>query len=46
MRGEIEARSSDGLADATEACRAAIAARFGAGPIEGRIQAHVVTARG
>jgi ubiquinone/menaquinone biosynthesis C-methylase UbiE len=43
MRGEIEARSSGGLADATEACRSAIAARFGAGPIEGRIQAHVVT---
>jgi ubiquinone/menaquinone biosynthesis C-methylase UbiE len=43
MRGEIEARSSGGLADATEACREAIAARFGAGPIEGRIQAHVVT---
>ena len=45
MRGEIEARtrSSGGLADATEACRAAIAARFGAGPIAGRIQAHVVT---
>ncbi len=43
MRGEIEARSSDGLEAATEACRAAIAARFGAGPIEGRIQAHVVT---
>jgi ubiquinone/menaquinone biosynthesis C-methylase UbiE len=46
MRGEIEARSSGGLVDATEACGAAIAARFGAGPIEGRIQAHVVTVQG
>jgi hypothetical protein len=46
MRGEIEARSSGGLADATAACTAAIAARFGGGPIEGRIQAHVVTAQG
>jgi SAM-dependent methyltransferase len=46
MRGEIEARSGGGLADATEACRVAIAARFGAGPIEGRIQAHVFTVPG
>jgi len=46
MRGEIEARAGGSLADATVACSAAIAARFGGGPIEGLIQAHVVTARG
>jgi SAM-dependent methyltransferase len=45
MRGEIEARSSGGLADATVACTTAIADRFGGGPIEGLIQAHVVTAQ-
>jgi SAM-dependent methyltransferase len=45
MRGEIEARASGGLAAATAVCTAAIAARFGGGPVDGRIQAHVVTAR-
>jgi ubiquinone/menaquinone biosynthesis C-methylase UbiE len=46
MRGEIEARSSGGLDDATAACTEAIRARFGGGPIEGRIQAHVVAVQG
>lgn len=44
MRTEIEARGTGRLAEATELAAAAIAARFGAGPITGRIQAHVITA--
>ncbi len=44
LRNEIEARSPDGLAAATTACAKAIAARFGAGPVDGKIQAHVVVA--
>ena len=46
LRNEIEARSGDGLAEATEACTAAIADRFGAGPVDGKIQAHVVVIQG
>jgi ubiquinone/menaquinone biosynthesis C-methylase UbiE len=46
MRGEIEARSRGGLDDATVTCTEAITARFGGGPIDGRIQAHVVTVQG
>jgi SAM-dependent methyltransferase len=42
LRNEIEARAGAGLAEATEACAAAIASRFGHGPVDGRIQAHVV----
>jgi SAM-dependent methyltransferase len=42
MRAEIEAHGPQALAQATEAGAAAIANRFGAGPVEGRIQAHVV----
>lgn len=41
MRGEIEARSGVGLEDATAVATAALAARFGDGPIAGRIQALV-----
>jgi ubiquinone/menaquinone biosynthesis C-methylase UbiE len=44
MRSEIEARGPGRLAEATELAAAAIAARFGTGPITGRIQAHVITA--
>jgi SAM-dependent methyltransferase len=44
LRNEIEAQDSAGLAAATSACADAIAARFGAGPVDGKIQAHVVTA--
>ncbi len=44
LRNEIEARAGAGLAAATSACADAIAARFGAGPVDGKIQAHVVTA--
>jgi SAM-dependent methyltransferase len=46
LRGEIETRKGPGLAEATAACAAALEARFGAGPIEGRMQAHVVSVRG
>ncbi|HVC55313.1 MAG TPA: methyltransferase domain-containing protein [Stellaceae bacterium] len=44
MRSEIEARDATRLDEATEAAAAALAARFGFGPIEGKIQAHVITA--
>jgi ubiquinone/menaquinone biosynthesis C-methylase UbiE len=44
MRGEIEAQGEAALAAATEAAAAAIAARFGDGPVSGRIRAQVVTA--
>jgi len=43
LRGEIEARDGPDLVESTAACAAALAARFGGGPIEGRMQAHVVT---
>jgi SAM-dependent methyltransferase len=45
LRGEIEARAGagPGLAEATAACAAALATRFGEGPIEGKIQAHLVS---
>jgi ubiquinone/menaquinone biosynthesis C-methylase UbiE len=46
LRSEIEARDAGRLAEATEAAARAIAARFGPGPIEGKIQAHVITAIG
>ena len=44
LRGEIEARRADGLADATRAARSALQARFGDGPFENRMSALVVTA--
>ena len=43
-RNEIEARDEAGLAAATSACADAIAARFGAGAVDGKMQGHVVTA--
>ena len=42
LRNEIEARDAARLEEATLRAAAALAARFGPGPIEGRIQAHVV----
>ena len=42
LRNEIEARSGASLAEATSACAAAIAERFGEGPVDGKIQAHIV----
>lgn len=44
LRNEIEARDAGRLQEATEAAAQAIVARFGPGPIEGKIQAHVITA--
>lgn len=44
LRSEIEARDAGRLAEATDAAAAAIAARFGDGPVDGKIQAHVFTA--
>lgn len=42
LRGEIEARDNARLGEATDAAAAAIASRFGDGPVDGKIQAHVV----
>ena len=42
LRGEIESRDASRLSEATDACSAAIARRFGAGRVEAGIQAHVV----
>jgi SAM-dependent methyltransferase len=42
LRNEIEVRSGAGLDEATSASAAAIAERFGTGPVDGKIQAHVV----
>jgi ubiquinone/menaquinone biosynthesis C-methylase UbiE len=44
LRNEIEERSSHGLAAATAAAAAAIERDFGAGPVDGKIQAHVISA--
>jgi SAM-dependent methyltransferase len=46
LRNEIESRDAGKLAAATDAAEKLIAARFGAGPVDGAIQAHVVVARG
>jgi ubiquinone/menaquinone biosynthesis C-methylase UbiE len=43
LRGEIAARDRSGLDRATGAAERAIAARFGGGPVEGLIAAHVVS---
>jgi ubiquinone/menaquinone biosynthesis C-methylase UbiE len=45
LRSEIEARDPAGLERATAHAAAALARRFGDGPIEGRIRALVITAR-
>jgi ubiquinone/menaquinone biosynthesis C-methylase UbiE len=44
LRNDIEARDAARLEEATQAAAEALARRFGGGPIEGRISAHVVTA--
>jgi SAM-dependent methyltransferase len=41
-RNEIEARDAARLREATEAAERALARRFGPGPVDGKIQAHVV----
>lgn len=43
LRDEIVARDASRLAEATDVAAEVIAARFGRGPIDGKIQAHVVT---
>jgi ubiquinone/menaquinone biosynthesis C-methylase UbiE len=44
MRNEIEAHDPDRLAEATDVAAAAIAKRFGSGPVTGKIQAHIIMA--
>ena len=44
LRNEIEARDAGRLAEATTAATAAIGARFGQSDIDGKMQAHVITA--
>jgi ubiquinone/menaquinone biosynthesis C-methylase UbiE len=44
LRNEIEARDPSRLEEATQMAADALAQRFGSGAIEGRIQAHVITA--
>lgn len=43
MRGEIEARDASRLDEVTDAVASALAIRFGHGPIEATMQAHVVS---
>jgi SAM-dependent methyltransferase len=42
LRTEIEARAPGKLEDAVQACTAALESRYGPGPVDGKIQAHVV----
>lgn len=42
LRGEIETRDKSRLDEATDISAQAIARRFGPGPVDGKIQAHVV----
>ena len=44
LRNEIEARGVDRLQEATDKAAEALRQRFGAGPIEGRVRAFVITA--
>ena len=46
LRNELEARDADGLERVTDAVEVALRQRFGDGPIEGKIQGHVVVASG
>jgi SAM-dependent methyltransferase len=43
LRNEIEARDASRLGEATDVAARAIAERFGRGPVDAKIQAHVVT---
>jgi SAM-dependent methyltransferase len=42
LRNEIEARGTGRLGEATDTATAAIAAKFGTGPVDGKIQAHMI----
>jgi ubiquinone/menaquinone biosynthesis C-methylase UbiE len=44
LRNEIEVRDASRLEEATKVATQALAQRFGSGPVEGRIRAHVITA--
>jgi SAM-dependent methyltransferase len=44
LRSEIEARDATRLGEATDAATKALLARFGSGPIVGKMRAHVITA--
>lgn len=46
LRNEIEARDASLLQHATDCAAAAITARYGDGPVAGKIQAHVIVAAG
>lgn len=43
LRAEIEARATPDLTAATVACAAALTHRYGPGPVDGKIQAHIIT---
>ena len=43
LRSEIEGRDASRLGEATDVAAEAIAQRFGRGPVDGRIQAHIIT---
>ena len=43
LRNEIEARNASRLGEATDAAARAIAQRFGPDPVDGKIQAHVIS---
>ena len=43
LRNEIESRDAARLGEATDIAAEAIAKRFGRGPVDGKIQAHIVT---
>jgi ubiquinone/menaquinone biosynthesis C-methylase UbiE len=44
LRSEIEARDKSRLDEATDFAASAVAARFGNGPVDAKMQAHVITA--
>ena len=44
LRNELEGRDPSILSEATDLAAAALKARFGAGPVTGKIQAHVISA--
>ncbi len=46
LRNEIEARDPAALEAATARAAEALARAFGEGPVSGKIQGHVITARG
>ncbi len=43
LRNEIEARAAARLGEATDFAAQAIGKRFGQGPVDGKIQAHIIT---